>query len=186
MEEVLKKYAAEYNVPFNWWKWSYSSWENKHVTTRAFRKMIPGEEWASYFKFCFVRNPWDRVVSNFHWQKSKGRWQDSTLKDIILKTDFRQLMDQRLYVYDVFGNKIVDFVGRFENLQEDFNQVCDRIGIERQVLPHHHKSSARKLYWEYYNEETKELVAKRYAKDIGYFSYQFGVPERILLGDVQK
>ena len=141
--------------------------------------------WDSYFKFSFVRNPWDRLVSC--WKNKIVEVGYAGMKNRHMSFDTFVIMvteGQWKSYHDIhwapqtmcFPHKLVDFVGKFENLQEDFNIICDKIGITCEQLPHVNKTKleSSRHYTEYYNDETRQLVAEKYKKDIMLFGYEFG------------
>ena len=182
---ALSKYCIK-NFPPQKKHFSYSEYLNNKKKTEKIDK--------DYFSFSFVRNPFDRLVSQFHY--TGRRWWDKVGFTEALKFGFKNYVKHMVAQNIPFSvhryrskrkldqadedwsqlqflDEGVDFIGRFENLQEDFNFVCDKIGIPRQELPHENKSK-HKNYTEYYNDETKQIVAEKYAKDIEYFGYEFG------------
>jgi hypothetical protein len=159
----------------------------KHLTT-AYAKILYEEYWNDYFKFSFVRNPWARMISMCKFPGIYGcRIIDSKIDvDDYLNTFPVIELDPRtdchidnhtvIHQNSVYKNILSDninFIGRYENLQEDFNTICDKIGIPQQQLPHYTPSN-HKQYTKYYDDETRELVAKKYAIDIEHFGYKFG------------
>ena len=137
-----------------------------HIPLWYYKENIPIEEFESYFKFTFVRNPWDRLVSAYQYSKRFGNTTD--FKEWVVNIDPNHKYGPQ---YDFVKGS--DFIGKFENLQEDFNIVCDKIGIPQQQLPHKN-ATKHKHYTEYYDDETRQIVAEKYAKDIEYFNYEFG------------
>ena len=164
--------------------YSHPPYWTQHFTIEERKKHIPKRRINRYFKFCFVRNPWDRMLSEyFYIKKHEGcncSEDDSRLKtfDTYLKSSLvcswpghAQL--QKNFVLNSEGNLQVDFVGRFENLQQDFDIVCNKINIPTPKLPHFNETEHGR-YTEYYDDETREIVAEKYAQDIEYFGYKFG------------
>lgn len=157
----------------------------QHVSA-SIARVIYADYWDSYFKFSFVRNPWDLIVSHYSFFLQR-QGQKPALKDFV---DNIQAYNQRMEYVDpyfqesyegfqlkhlsapTFGSIELDFLGRFENLQEDFDVVCDKIKLSRRELPHVNKSD-HKPYWECYDIETREVVRERYSADIEYFDYHF-------------
>ena len=151
----------------------------KHLDIEQYKEKFP-KETSSYFKFSFVRNPWSRVVSLYHRKEGMQMKSEMTFSEFVgwirLATDTCIMPTPKKYMIDFFkiDNKLkMDFIGKFENLQEDFNTICDKIGIPQQQLSHKNPTK-HKYYTEYYDEETKQIVAEKYAKDIEYFGYEFG------------
>jgi len=76
------------------------------------------------------------------------------------------------WVTDESGKVVVNFMGRFEKFQIDFDYICDQIGIERRELARMHKTK-HDFYSTYYDEETKEMVRKLLHLEIKMFGYKF-------------
>jgi hypothetical protein len=156
-------------------------------------------DFSAYFKFGFVRNPWTRILSEYRY---RNYFHHRSFKDFIFNKmpkpgfddKYRHVMPQYDLLYDQSGNLLVDFVGRFETLQADFDQVCEQLEIKDSRLPHRNRSDKKSrdlkrksrnvLFMngenqlsgltDFYDDETREAVAEYYRIDIETFGYEFG------------
>ena len=159
----------------------------RHAKVIAAREMLPREVFDGLFKFAFVRNPWDLQVSSYHHIRRERphllagheefkaflMWKLSEARPYQYHLD-TSMERQTDYLVDLEGNLIVDFVGRYENLGEDFARACRRIGIAPRGLPHRrHARDRERDYRSYYDAETRDLVGSRFLKDIETFGYDF-------------
>jgi len=149
----------------------------EHATANEVKRCLPPDAYASLFKFAFVRNPWDRLVSRYaHLLRSTDRRRHRFISGLekfedFLKWEIQRGSAQCPYVTDPDGKPIVDFIGHYERLAEDFAKVCARLKIQA-ALPHANVSEHRD-YRSYYTTETREFVAKEFRQDIELFGYDF-------------
>ena len=154
---------------------------------------LSGSE-INYFKISSCRNPFAKVVSLWkfwNWRFERANLPTTSFSYFISnyskmqkKICLRFNKHDKIHFYNCVdgvalstGNQLshtdIDFWVKTENLQQDFNTVCDKIGIPKRELPFLNKTNHKK-YTEYYDDETKQIVAEKYAKDIKYFGYEFG------------
>jgi len=171
-----------------------------HLTAQEYVELqyLSKTQFESAFSFSFVRNPWDRIVSEYRYRRGYLR---CSFKDYLMhefpepgmSDASRHVLSQKEFIFDKEGNQLVDFIGRFENLQSDFEEVCRRVGIASDVLPRVKEASGARLtlperlrqwlrlhkeprhrhYSGYYDAESRERVATMYAQDIQAFAYSF-------------
>ncbi len=176
---------------------------HKHSTATAMKQILGNEVWEDYFSFSFVRNPWDFMISHYNWLTQKAykfKYYHPLVREIekMNFNDFvkygHERINQQLHgshfsqedslfnrltqgkMFDWISEEdqiIVDYVGRFETLQEDWDNICDHIGINHQKLPHLNKTQRKQHYREYYTEETKQIIYEKFKPLIERYGYEF-------------
>jgi hypothetical protein len=149
-----------------------------HINASELASKIGCEKFNSYFSFAFVRNPWDWQVSLYTFMlKDNQHYQHKLAKSFL---DFNEYIEwrcanevkyQKDFVLSEEGELLVDFIGKYENLEEDFKKICRQIGISAS-LPKFNVSKTRP-YQEYYNNKSIEHVRKTFEPDIRMFNYTF-------------
>jgi hypothetical protein len=164
-----------------------------HLRVPHYQLILSEHDFDRYFKFTFVRNPWDRLVSGFRFLKSGGlnggdrawarehlapfddfhdfvaRWVDR--KNV---STWKHFAPQYKYICEPGGENLkVDFVGYFEHLADDFEHVRAKLGLRAGLEHHNRTSGSREDYRACYSTETRDLVADVYAEDIRLFGYDF-------------
>ena len=144
---------------------------SKHTSISQMNKRVNVKE---YKLIGSIRNPYDRVVSQWKMcQRTKGGSDPEDFSSWIRSPRPKMGGYMMKDFFSCGGKVIVDNFIRFENLQEDFNAVCDKIGIPPQKLPKKNQTK-HKHYAEYYDDESRKYVWKKFRRDINYFGYKFG------------
>lgn len=173
------------------------SFKHMSITDLMDAGIVSEEFFRRAFKFTCVRNPWDRIVSVFHRARmdndlqgalSRYKYFEEFVLDlpniridppgIYLYKGFSSFAPQVSWIRDKRKRIFVDFIMRYENLEEDFRKLCSILGISVE-LPHLYPSEHRP-YWQYYTPTLRDIVAEIYREDIKTFGYSFSV---IVSGD---
>lgn len=158
----------------------------QHLTLPELRPLLPPALADGLLSFSFVRNPWDRMVS-IHAHPDPDLLEQAAAQGLELRglpfptfldrtacLRHIHLLSQHRFILDSAGRPLVDFIGRFENLANDFRKISTALGTPGD-LPHANASQARQHrdYRPCYTLATRDLVARRYARDIELFGYAF-------------
>ena len=159
----------------------------RHAKIIAAQEMLPRELFQSLFKFAFVRNPWDLQVSSFHHIRHERphhlgghdeftaflRWKLDPERPYQYHLD-TSIERQSDYLIDLHGRVLTDFIGRYEQLDADFDLVCRRLGIPTPLLPHKRRAANRQTdYRGYYTDESAQWIADYFRRDIELLGYRF-------------
>lgn len=157
----------------------------QHLLAHQIRDAVGQERFSRCYRFSFVRNPWDRMVSQFSYMQQKKYLRDfigmregdafPRYLSLIQERSHVQWAPQCEFLFDRSGECLVDFIGRFERLPRDAATIFERLGVTCTTLPHS-RASTHRPYPEYYDRETKRAVEQLYGADIERFSYKFGEP----------
>lgn len=157
--------------------------KEKHFNARACRKHYGRKIWRDYFKFTVVRNPWQRIHS-WWWNGKEITGSISLPFDEFIHTSLapstalpKALRPQVNWITSDDGKIEMDYICRFENINNDFSAVCKLIHAPLVELPRvlveNRNPASRRHYTEDYDTQLIKLVAAVYAADISAFDYQF-------------
>lgn len=149
-----------------------------HITLAELKPFMKPDEFSAFFKFAFVRNPFDRFVSYSSFITREVGHFDRDPKKVmhyfLANPPWEHILfrPQHEFVTDKDGKLLTDYIGRVEQMQRSYDEICSLIGIASARLDQVN-SSRRKGYRDYYDQELIDGVAKLYAKDLEYFGYEF-------------
>jgi len=150
-----------------------------HMPAKVIRNKLGEEIWGSYFKFCVVRNPYDRAISSFYFRCDEVRKKEYT--DEHPEIFERWLKENRLggtaRHFSIDGELCLDFLIRYEHLHEDLEKVCNKIDVpwNPSELPKYKsklrpaEATAARLY----NATTRAIVEERLEEELGLLGYEF-------------
>lgn len=165
--------------------WPFSFPIDIHASALQARQYLGNDIFSSYFKFAFVRNPWDWQVSLYEYAKQtrKHPQHNSALQfeDFDEYLYWRINHDKHLqkeFVTDDSDNIILDFIGKYENLESDVSKICLKINELNSgkasfepKLAHFNKTKTRNSYLNYYDDTTYNLVREQFKEDVELFGY---------------
>ena len=157
-----------------------------HRTVREVQRSIGRDKWTDAYSFAFVRNPYDKVVSHFHYRVRTGRiegtgesdfanWVERAYgpdPDLSIRIPEKMFLPQMEWLAGEDGHRAVDFIGRFETLDADFATVADRLGFRGRTLPVLNVTANRRPTRDYFDRRSAAIVTTHFARDFENFGYE--------------
>jgi len=161
-----------------------------HATAQFYLSVFGCKKFDDFYKFAFIRNPWDRLYSGYNFAQLGGFGfeQDMALKKELHELSFEQFVKNWLtpqeidnwtifrpqseYILNESGDLMIDKIYYFENIVNAFEELSERFQCDIR-LPHINKSKSVKYYKDVYDSEMIEIIARLYAVDLKFFNYDF-------------
>ena len=145
-----------------------------HISAQDVKTHIGEEIWKSYFKFCFERNPWDRMISLYYWRyQSEPR---PTISEFVESRIPLVLKRRGFQLYTINGKSVVDRICRYENISEELEAIRKKLGISEKLELPQAKSRFRKdrrSYRELFDEKQQAAIADLFSDEISLLGYEF-------------
>ena len=149
-----------------------------HISLEQLRKFMDPAKFAEYFKFAFVRNPFDRFISYCSFiTRERGAFKtdpQKVMRRVLANPPSEHVLfwPQNTFLVDGEGKLLTDYIGRVETMQQSFEFIASKIGVPVVQLDKVN-ATERSAYRDYYDQELIDGVAKLYADDLRLFEYDF-------------
>lgn len=165
-----------FDLPKDYQRYKFS----RHAFLSVAERKLPFEEYQRYFKFAVVRNPWDRLVSGYHSthglkeeRNPNRKYKEPTSFYDYLQKQRKRKNFQLERITNLAGHIDLDCMLRFEQLDAEIERLSKQLGVKI-TLPHRNNSLRQKIsFQEYYDQRSRDFVAKHWAKEIRLLDYQF-------------
>jgi hypothetical protein len=145
-----------------------------HMPARKIKPLLTQQVWNDYFKFCFERNPWDRVISLYYWRhRSEPR---PSIADFVDSGQLKRLKKKGREVYSINNQVAVDRVCRFEDIVAELESVRTQLGITEHLELRQAKSNFRKdkrNYRDILALQQQEKIAELFSDEIKLMGYEY-------------
>jgi hypothetical protein len=179
-EKIRRKlgvYPKNYFVPF--WRYRIKDFVRlfssrkllvyyNHIFASEIKRIIGSKKWRNYFTFCFERNPWEKVISQYYYWCANNKHQsiDAFIRSKNISSNFEQ--------YSIHGEICVDHIGKYEFLLSELEDICRKLNIPFDGWLPQAKSRYRKDHRpasQILTERQKEIIAKQFKKEIDLLGY---------------
>ncbi len=168
-----------------------------HMPIREYELAFGPRFLSAAFIFTFVRNPWDRLHSAYRFlakggmNRADAQWTEvhadylrsfeafvkEGLEVPSIAESIHIVPQTRFLSSPVYGYYMIDFIGRFESLEDDFRIVCEKMGKSSAVLAHENRTTGEKVdFRSAYSDEMREMTGKFYQEDVKVLGYCFDGP----------
>jgi len=194
IESLFSKYKSldDYDIAILYG--NTHTYELDHLPARNIKRITDCYTWDHYFKFAVVRNPYDRMVSQYFYAietedyRMIGKEYFSSFEIFVNRLYELYKMDkfksfihkekshyipQYKYIYDRNGNMLVNYVAYFDNFEEEIENILSFLSKKKLLTKFKHKkmSSTHSHYYEYYTPELEDKIYEIYKKDFKLFDF---------------